>query len=285
VSFDLFFYLNGPARPQGWEPLFAWAQEKRFFDRRGTANGGFQLWYENPESGVYFSLAQAHPPPPNAMTQQLAPAYLTFNMNFMRPRFFALEAAPVLVDLVTRLGYLVYDPQSGGVGTPTEANIIDSWARGNQHGIGAKRAMGQRPPYMDMRNADAFWRYRFEFTRIKEEVGSDAMVPKLVAVARGDAAVRIAHLPKPTQYVLPPADMFYLTRNGAPHLVRAEHVHAALGKLFRPLGNFPYASQVGEMDLFKPGVMDAWDQFHATVPVELALSDVQGLQADAFVDV
>jgi hypothetical protein len=285
VSFDLFFYLNGPARQQGWEPLFAWAEEKRFFERRATNAGGFQLWYENPETGVSFSLAQAHPPPPNAMTHQLAPAYLAFNMNFVRPRFFALEAAPILVDLVTRLGYVVYDPQSGGVGTPTEANIIDGWARGNQQGVGATRAMGQRPPYMDVRSADAFWRYRFDFTCIKEEVSSDAMVPQLVAVARGDAALRIAHLPKPTIYVLPPADMFFLTRNGAPHLVRAEHVYGALGKLFRPLPAFPHVMHIREGDLYEPGVMDAWDRFHATVPVELALSEVKGVAADAFVDV
>lgn len=284
MSFDLFFYVGGATAPQSWDRLSAWADEQRHFHRRVAAGGGFELFYENPATGVYFSIIQADPLPPNAATQHLTPASLAFNLNFMRARFFAIEAAEIVADLATRLELLVYDPQRGEVGRPTAAQLVDSWCRGNHAGVLAMRAMGQALPFMAAQNADAFWRYCFDLARVKKTLGKDVFVPELVAVRRGDVALRLAILLKPTQYVMPPADLFYIDRNGALLAVRADHVHAALGSLCKPARELPGVSLITESVLFRAGVMDAWDRFYETVPVECPVNQLERLKADGFVD-
>lgn len=283
MSFDLHFYFAGPNRPSSFDLLFAWSDEHRFF-RRASANGGVQLSYENPDTGVYFSLAQSNPPPPNPLTFALAPAYLAFNLNFMRPRFFALESMELVVDLFKRLDLVAYDPQAGQVGRPTAAMLVDVWCRGNQAAVGAMRALGRaQMPWMHPDAADAFWRYCKGYGARKSAL-REVFVPQLAAMRRGDVAVRVAILLEPTSYVVPPADLFFVKRNGAMHLVRAEHVHAALGHLYRPLDDAPEFRSIPQNVLFDPGVMDAWDRFYRTAPLEGPLASLQSLSADAFVD-
>ncbi len=284
VSFDVFFYRGSTTQPS-WDPLLAWADEKKHFARQTTPRGGFQLRYENPSTGVCFSIAQEEPPPPNPRTAHLAPAYLAFNLNFMRARFFAIEAAELVQDLAARLDLVAYDPQSGGVGRPTAAELVASWCRGNQHAVAAARSLGQQIPRMDVQRADAFWRYRYDFADVKRQLGEEVFVPQLVAVRWGEHALRLAILLKPAVYVMPPADLFFIERDGAPHIVRAEHVNAALGALCAPHHERPAVSFIGERRLFEPEVMKAWDSFYETVPVECPLSALEKLGPDAFVDV
>ena len=50
---------------------------------------------------------------------------LAFNLNYMRARFFAIEAAELVQDLTRRLDLVAYDPQSGAVGQPLERMRVD----------------------------------------------------------------------------------------------------------------------------------------------------------------
>lgn len=285
MSFDLHFYC-GDVLLGGWDGLFAWAAERPAFTRRAQPNGGFSLVYENPDTGVYFTLLQAHPPPLNAATRALSPAYLSANLNYARCRFFALEVMDVIVDLVAKLSLVVYDPQSGFLGKPTAASLVESWCRGNQHAVAAIRA--REPgfaPWMDTRAAEGFWRYRAAHPSLKARYGGDGLVPQLVAVRRGDRALRIAHLPKPCIYVVPPTDLFFIDRGEGALVVGAEQVRAALGHLFVPLAEVEGAHLVPETKIFDASAMDAWDRFHAEVGVEGPLKALyQGVAADGFVD-
>ena len=284
MSFDLHFYC-GDVLLGGWDGLFAWAAERPAFTRRTQPNGGFSLQYENPDTGVYFSVYQSHPPTPNVATRALSPAYLAANVNFARCRFFALEVMDVVVDLVARLSLVVYDPQSGFVGKPTAASLVESWCRGNQQAVAAMRARDPAfAPWMDARAAEAFWRYRGAHRSLKGRY-DDGLVPQLVAVRRGDRAFRIAHLPKPCIYVVPPTDLFFIDRGEGALVVRAEEVRAALAHLFKPLPELDGAHLVSETTIFDPDAMDTWDRFHANAPVEGPLKGLyQGVAADGFVD-
>ncbi len=285
MSFDLHFYC-GDVLLGGWDGLFAWAAERPAFTRRSQPSGGFSLQYESPDTGVYFSIYQSHPPPPNTATRALSPAYLAANLNFARCRFFALEAMEVIADLVGRLSLVVYDPQSGFVGKPTAQSLVESWGRGNQAAVAAMRARDPAfAPWMDTRAAEDFWRYRKAHKGLKASYGDEGLVPQLVSVRRADRAYRIAHLPKPCVYVVPPADLFFIDRGDGPLVVRAEEVRAALGHLFTPLSELACAHLVSESTIFDTDAMDTWDRFHASVPVEGPLKALyQGVAADGFVD-
>jgi hypothetical protein len=280
MSFSLHFFLG--ARAMASEQLFVWANANGHFRKALAPNGGFRLDYENADTGVYFSLEQSHRPPPTPSTHHLMPAYLSATLNYLRARFFALEASEVIMDLINQFGLVLQDPQSGAIGQPTAMQLVRAWTRGNQDAVNAMRALGQTKP--GMTSADTCFHYRRNHASIKAEFGEDFMVPKLVTVSNGIIVQSLAILVKPTRYVMPPADLFFIERNGAPHIVQGSHVKRALAPYCTVHRTRPGVAFIGEDKLFEPGVMDAWDRLYAEVPVEGLLSRVQSVNADAFID-
>lgn len=81
MSYDLFFrpaLTEQPASPEDFIRYFA---QRRHFT---TKNG--QSWYQNEDTGVYFSFELT----PDEVDP--APSWVQFNLNYARPRSFVVEA-------------------------------------------------------------------------------------------------------------------------------------------------------------------------------------------------
>lgn len=110
MSFDLYFCWRKPERINSDE-VRAWAQRIDSFTRNKA-----ELWYSNLNTGVYFSFDfEAAPPKSPEDGPDVPPGHfdsgLSFNMNYVRPSYFAFEAMPIVEELTCRFGLSVLNPQ------------------------------------------------------------------------------------------------------------------------------------------------------------------------------
>src|SRR5687768_16303098 len=107
MSYDLYFATG--SKPRAEDAFF-----DHFRERPNNAIEGCQAWYRNDDTGVYF-LFESADPTDEAMEDAIE-HWATFNLNYLRPHFFASEALPELEAFVSELELTVHDPQIDGMG-------------------------------------------------------------------------------------------------------------------------------------------------------------------------
>ncbi len=162
MSFDLYFCRREEADITV-EELRAWATRHEYFtenEHEGTIN----FAYENEDTGVYFSVGHGFPESAFGNTQEdgakprfkdgAYPVSVDFNINYIRPSFFAHEAMPLMVDLAESFDLLMGNPQfddnvTGSVGLTTYSNKVatnESEIEEADTEIDAAREEGKTPP-------------------------------------------------------------------------------------------------------------------------------------------
>ena len=137
MTYDLF--LSSPKlSPESFARYFA---ERPHYERAG--------WYSNAETGVYFGFEYARTAP-NEGEGPVSGDHVAFNMNFIRPHTFGLEAEPELSAFVEAFDCVVHDPQPEGMGDgPYSAHgFLRGWNKGNAFGCGAIVAQVGREKFL-----------------------------------------------------------------------------------------------------------------------------------------
>jgi len=110
MSYDLYFCWQKNERVD-FDAVVAWADRQGNFSREEN-----HLWYENPSTGVYFSLdfdpQGAVSPEDSPIPSNCFDSGLSFNLNFNRPSFFGYEAMPFVVELANHFGLYVVDNET-----------------------------------------------------------------------------------------------------------------------------------------------------------------------------
>src|SRR4030067_107344 len=144
MSFDLYFCENAGTAPSASELLnyFKSVPNVRIEAER---EAGFQAWYENEDTGVYFSYDHDTEEYYVELKDLIPPGFtfanLTFNINYIRPSFFGMEAMLVVESVSKKFGLLVIDPQDyyfGNDKKPKDAKAEElsaSWDRHNHAAI------------------------------------------------------------------------------------------------------------------------------------------------------
>src|SRR5262249_30275746 len=101
MSYDLFFY-----RDKEQPAITGTAFQKYFRARADYQVKDSQVWYENEDTGVYFSFDYG----------EREEEEVSFNMNYNRPHIFGLEAELDVSAFVQFFRVLVDDPQDAGMG-------------------------------------------------------------------------------------------------------------------------------------------------------------------------
>src|SRR5579862_3624679 len=190
MSFDLFFCWPKNQRID-FDGVKVWAQRIECF----TLNDA-QLWYSNPKTGVYFSFdfaAEVAESPDDAplMPRGYFDSGLSFNLNYNRPRYFAFEAMPIVVQLASRFDLSVVDPQAADdepelMRVADSEALVRSWLNHNER---ATLTLVQDPDFsspLQISAADSL--YLWQYSKAKEDLeracGEDILVPSLVPVRR-----------------------------------------------------------------------------------------------------
>jgi hypothetical protein len=122
--------------PARWDPdgVRAWFAERWNYEVRDN-----EIGYLNRDTGVYFSfgLFDGAADPEDASSDEGAGGpFVGFNMNYMRPHVFGLEAEPEVGAFVQAFGCTVRDPQTAGMGDgPWSSELfLAGWNSGNRFG-------------------------------------------------------------------------------------------------------------------------------------------------------
>jgi hypothetical protein len=188
MSFDLFFCWD-KTEPINFDSVVEWADQHTHFQRKAE-----QLWYENEDTGVYFSLdfdikeAKDSPIPP-----EFGDSGLSFNLNYNRPSYFAYEAMPIVTDLSQTFGLSIFDSQGQGEPevqqNPKTEELIHSWFVSNQNAIGTLHEMGDPQAAMKMPLATStyLWHYSLGKRKLQAKLGDGIFVPSLVPLRKRGA--------------------------------------------------------------------------------------------------
>ena len=182
---------------------------------------GNQWFFENEETEVYYSFDR-NEPENDPESIELYESFIgfdnthfSFNLNFMRPSFFGLEAFQFVEKILKDLDLFVFNPQSSS-DNPHKANkegLFDNWNKTNLW-ASADHFEKLTSAYLPLDKSNKAWEYNFNRKRLQIQLGDNYFVPKLFFFKTKEdnkvftLTTWTGHIPN----VIPAADYFLLTR-------------------------------------------------------------------------
>jgi len=187
-----------------------------FTSRSNYKVNGSQAFYQNEDTGVYFSFDL------NTETEKLdpeAPDYnVSFNLNFFRPHIFGLEAEPEIHAFVDTFNFTVHDPQNNGMGTGaySTGGFFNGWNTGNEFGYqcilnNPQQNVSSLASYPSERIAQ-IWKWNFNRNSVQEEFGESIFVPKIIFIRKDGATSSVIIWGDAIPSLLPKVDMILVPR-------------------------------------------------------------------------
>jgi hypothetical protein len=218
MSFDLIFYTK-KGRTVTEEEFSAY-----LIGKGCIREGDIPQWlYGNDATGVYFSFDLE----PVSTTQDDIEMFenfaefdntrFSFNINFIRPNFFGLEAFPFVERLMTDLDLYAIDPQCKTDPDSPGRKIADEyhaeWAEQNLN-FSAEHFDALELIHFPLEKSDYYWRYNFQKDAIQDRLGDEYYVPSLILTWRksGGEPITISTWTEHIPNVFPPADYFGIHR-------------------------------------------------------------------------
>ena len=206
MSYDLWF------RTRDGSSLDTQALTNYFQQRPNYQVAEGQAIYESDATGVYFIFDIGDPG--NEEDPGLAP--LAFNLNYMRPHIFGLEAESEVRALVEQFGLLVSDPQIDGMGEGefSTEKFLDGWNAGNEMGYRAylKEKLAEAVFSLPTAQIEASWRWNMAKDSLQAAFGESVFVPKLFFLRHGATVKSAVAWPDGIPIAMPDADLIAIQR-------------------------------------------------------------------------
>ncbi len=216
MSYDLFFY-----KQKGSE-ISTDKISKYLTDNLVQPNDGNNQWfYENEDTEVYFSFELNEVEENFEPDEEIEPienfddTNFTFNLNFMRPSFFGIEAFQFVEQFCNDLNLYVLNPQgeSEKPYKPTQKEQFENW---NKTNLWASKDHFKEIEcsYMNENETNQIWKYNSNRKLIQEKLGEQYFVPKIYFFKTKQSnepftlTIWTEHIP----IVLPTTDYILLTR-------------------------------------------------------------------------
>jgi len=261
MSYDLFFKPNSANLTEDQLTQY-------FADRQNYDVSDGQAFYENDDTGVYFSFdfdlkdwAEDEYP-------------IAFELNYFRPHFFGLEAAPEVAAFVNAFNLLIDDPQTDGMGRGpfSTEGFLRSWNAGNRFGYGIlSHNKSLNPQVYPTADLDHIWHWNLNRAARQKEVGSSLFVPKFVFVKGSEQAYATVVWPDACPICMPKADIVLIVRDelsSAPNSNGSDEVIITeWADIERIVTQYPYDSAHGCFLLTYETAPDALVQFIRSMPL------------------
>lgn len=185
MSYDLFFRTRAESPPLTPEAFQAWFQERPHY----RVSGG-EAAYGNEATGISFSFnlsSGEELEDEEALEDEEEPAPridAAFNLNYLRPHTFALEAEPEVAAFVRHFALEVEDPQVEGMGSGaySREGFLHGWNVGNAF---AHRAFRKReadtstPLSLPSERIEHIWRWNHGLGALQRQLGEAVFVPRI----------------------------------------------------------------------------------------------------------
>lgn len=202
MSYDLFFKR---------EPEVSARELARYFSRRAHYQvSAKQAWYENEDTGVYFSFDLDTDPEDDEIEFDAA-----FNVNFARPSYFILEAEPEVMRFVRAFDFTVHDPQevmADGVHGPD--GLRAGWDHGNRSSFEflAQESDVEVPASLPSATLLKAWAWNLKRQALQSTLGDDRYVPAVWFWRLGEEVITAALWPDGIPIAVPDVDYLTISR-------------------------------------------------------------------------
>lgn len=183
MSYDLSFATRdgSPLDPEAFAEHFEGRSPYRVNDE--------QAWYANEDTGTYFGFALENPnefldPEERVVDDEPFPVTASFELNYFRPRTFALEAAPELEAFVERFDLVVDDSQIDGMGRGefSTDGFLAGWEVGNR--FACQSILSQNPeidfPTLPAETLRRAWNWNRCRSELQEREREETFVPRIM---------------------------------------------------------------------------------------------------------
>jgi hypothetical protein len=216
MSYDLYFYKQKGAKLS--ENQIAKYLTENVIPINENGN---QWFYENEDTEVYYSFDQNEPEDDTESIElyesfaDFDNTHFSFNLNFMRPSFFGLEAFQFIEQFIGDLDLYVLNPQSASDNPykPAKQELFDNWNKTNL-GASIDHFKEMKSCYLQMDKSNDIWNYNFNRTRLQKELGEQYFVPKIFffKTKKLNEVITVTSWTEHIPNLIPPADYFLLTR-------------------------------------------------------------------------
>lgn len=205
MSYDLFFT----------SPKISLEQFNGYFTNRPhyTVTNA-QAFYENGDTGVYFSFDHNNQPPED---EDDIDHSVSFNLNYFRPHYFALEAEPEVTEFIRHFGCSILDYQNDGMetGPYSKEGFLNGWNHGNDFGY---RAMlkdnppSPAPSSLATTNLEHIWQWNHNKESRQQQLGDDIFIPRVVFITVDGKLGSACVWPDAISTLIPSVDFLYILR-------------------------------------------------------------------------
>lgn len=185
--------------------------EKYFKARKNYTLDNNQAWYENNKTGVYFAF-EFNEDDSNEYSDEHYQC--SFNINYFRPSFFALEAEPELSNFVNNFGMTINDPQIDGMknGVYSSSGFLTGWNKGNEFGYESIINQAGEVYTLPTAKLEESWKWNYEKDALQNSVSEDVFVPKIIFVKLSKKVVTACVWPDAVPSILPEVDILLIQR-------------------------------------------------------------------------
>nr|WP_321454029.1 hypothetical protein [uncultured Carboxylicivirga sp.] len=213
MSYDLYFYKQKDCKTTESD-----IRSYLSVTFQNTENSD-QFWYENKETGVYFSFDYDKPEPDDEAIEGLEEFDNTnwmFNINFLRPQFFGLEAFPVVEKFINDLNLIVFNPQVGGSENPAKysyKDLFDNWNNINA-GHSAEYFKEYELFYLDLDKSNKSWEFNQNRLALQDKLGEMTFVPGIFYFKERKTGVisTLCVWPEHISTIIPEVDYFIIQK-------------------------------------------------------------------------
>ncbi len=211
MSYDLFFY-----KKKGTE-ISKSKISSYLSDNLVSPNVDETQWFfENEDTEVYFSFEYTDEKAIDdlAVVQHFDDTHFSFNLNFLRPSFFGLEAFRFVEQFCNDLDLYVVNPQSES-GYPYKPNKQEEFENWNKTNLSAskKHFTEMQSCYLSEETCNSVWQYNYNRQILQQKLSDEYFVPKIFFFKEKNnkpftLTIWTEHIP----IILPTVDYILLTR-------------------------------------------------------------------------
>jgi hypothetical protein len=215
MSYDLFFYKQKGGSLSETEIATYLSENLGPVNERNN-----QWFFTNEDTDVYFSI-ETNEPENDPESIELFESFndfdnthFSFNLNFMRPSFFGLEAFQFVEKFITELNLFVLNPQSDFENpyVPTKEDLFENW---NITNLNASRDnFCEESYYYPPEESNEVWKFNLLRKNFQNELGDDYFVSRIFfcKTNRDNKIVTLSTWAQHIPNVLPKADYYLLVR-------------------------------------------------------------------------
>jgi hypothetical protein len=219
MSYDLYFMQKQESESTSRVEI------KEYFSKRKNYKIiNDQYWYQNDDTGVYFSFEHTEDNRSEEFDSfetfskdEFKTINFLFNLNYLRSGFFAIEALMELNAFIRNFSLIVDDPQIGGMGRGEfkKDAFIQGWYKGNYlayKSIIETDLQNRKNDSLPSASLVEMWRWNYGRKKLQSTLGSDIFVPVINLMRHKNRPQRWAVWADGIPQAIPKVDMLMLVR-------------------------------------------------------------------------